>query len=469
MAWSASQRPSWNSLTGFWGERRGDHRELERAACPSALGGKTLKMLVFSDIHFEREEPLTLPPDLEYDGVILAGDIRTPGHKAVHWARRESTFDGRPVIFVPGNHELYTCEMGVELEQMRAAAKGSNVHVLTRDRVVIDGVRFLGCTLWTDFQLPIRQANGLLVADVNRAMAEAEKHVYDFRSIERKIKSKKFRPARQERSLLEVDFALAMHWRDRDWLRLELEKPFAGPTVVVTHHAPALGSVAERYADDWVTPAFVSDLPAEFFDVPVLWVHGHTHSAFDYRRGNCRVLCNPRGYRTPSSAFENAAFDAGLVVEVAAAAAASSDANFRSEQTDATKDARYLSVAQTQALLRAGSRALKKRMAADDLVTVAEAAKLTGASRGTVNAWIRAGRCIGLRHAASTRLPKWQFDANCWPLISQLSKALRSTEGWELLSFLESPHDALGGVTPRAAIEQGHGSRVIEIARHEGL
>lgn len=49
-----------------------------------------------------------------------------------------------------------------------------------------------------------------------------------------------------------------------------------------THHAPAMGSVAERYAADWLTPAFVNDLPDDFFQVPVLWVHGHTHSPFDY-------------------------------------------------------------------------------------------------------------------------------------------------------------------------------------------
>jgi hypothetical protein len=52
----------------------------------------------------------------------------------------------------------------------------------------------------------------------------------------------------------------------------------------------------ERYADDWAWGDFVTELPETFFDVPVLWVHGHTHQPFDYRVRSCRIVCNPRGY-----------------------------------------------------------------------------------------------------------------------------------------------------------------------------
>lgn len=110
-----------------------------------------------------------------------------------------------------------------------------------------------------------------------------------------------------------------MHWIERDWLRRTLEEPFAGPTVVVTHHAPAAGSVAPQYAADWVTPAFASDLPAEFFDVPMLWIHGHTHSAFDYEHARCRVASNPRGYPSKTGSFENPQFDPGFVIDLGGA------------------------------------------------------------------------------------------------------------------------------------------------------
>lgn len=107
-----------------------------------------------------------------------------------------------------------------------------------------------------------------------------------------------------------------MHWIDRDWLHRQLQETFDGPTVVVTHHAPARASVAERYAQDWLTPSFVSALPASFFEVPKLWVHGHTHSSFDYVEGSCRVVSNPRGYRMGDGGSENRQFDRGFVVHV---------------------------------------------------------------------------------------------------------------------------------------------------------
>jgi hypothetical protein len=85
--------------------------------------------------------------------------------------------------------------------------------------------------------------------------------------------------------------------------------------VVLTHHGPHRLSLAPRFADHWVSTAFINELPAAFFDVPVLWVHGHTHTSFDYRIGGCRVLCNPRGYaRSGAGAAENPRFDARCVV-----------------------------------------------------------------------------------------------------------------------------------------------------------
>lgn len=153
-----------------------------------------MKILVLSDIHLELGTSLTVPTGLTadaYDVVILAGDIHSPGHKAVHWAQRESTFVGKPVVLVPGNHEFYGRVMTIELAEMKTTAAGSNVHLLDRDSVVIDGVRFLGCILWTDFQLPVRQPSGGLEVDVGRALLDANRRVNDFRLIEVLSPSKK--------------------------------------------------------------------------------------------------------------------------------------------------------------------------------------------------------------------------------------------------------------------------------------
>lgn len=265
-----------------------------------------MRLLVLSDLHLEFGSPLELPADLPYDAAILAGDINSPGHRAVQWAKQPSTFGGRPVIYVPGNHEFYDREINAERQLMAESAEGSKVHLLHRQAVEIDGVRFLGATLWTDFACPIETDAGPR-SDVAMAMAASLRFVVDYRAIH-------VNEAGDRRRLTPAD-TLAEHRQDLAWLTKELTRPCELPTVVVTHHGPSLRSVARRYAGDWVTGAFISDLPPMFFEKPALWVHGHTHTGFDYRQGNCRVVCNPRGYRMRDSSWENPGF-LPLVVEV---------------------------------------------------------------------------------------------------------------------------------------------------------
>lgn len=287
-----------------------------------------MRLLVLSDLHLEFGNSYKVPHGIEYDAVVLAGDIDSPGHKAVDWARRESTFDGRPVLYVAGNHEFYGSEMAAELAGMRRAAEGSNVHVLDRDAVVIEGVRFLGCTLWTDFQLPVLRPDVDIArvvlrpdssfdVDVARALRVANQSLNDFRCIEVLAPAMRQQRAREFRRLLIAEDTLAMHWIDRDWLRRTLAEPFAGPTVVVTHHAPHSASVNYRYGRDLLAPAFVSELPESMFAMADLWVHGHTHGTGDYVINNrCWVVSNQRGYRLLDSSFENHLFDPALVVSV---------------------------------------------------------------------------------------------------------------------------------------------------------
>ena len=99
-------------------------------------------------------------------------------------------------------------------------------------------------------------------------------------------------------------------------LRSALQAPHDGPTVVVTHHAPCTGSIHPKYADSPITPAFVSDLD-ELVEASgaALWIHGHVHDSYDYRVGNTRVLCNPRGYGK-EGVNENRRFDPALTVTV---------------------------------------------------------------------------------------------------------------------------------------------------------
>jgi predicted phosphohydrolase len=192
----------------------------------------------------------------------------------MRWAMRH--FSDRPVIYVPGNHEFYghDIELTTELE----AAAPENITVLSDDALVLDGVRFLGSALWTDFKL---HGEG----EAWFARERARRYMNDFVRIRQG--GHRFRP----------EDSVELHEASRTWLVCQLEQAFDGPTVVVTHHLPASTSIATRYANDPLNPAFASRLEGLIENYqPALWIHGHTHDACNYELFRTRIVCNPRGY-----------------------------------------------------------------------------------------------------------------------------------------------------------------------------
>jgi len=198
---------------------------------------------------------------------------------------------------VPGNHEFFGSELAVQLRALRRAARAQDVHLLDGDAVLIDGVRFLGATLWTDFALYGDEPH-----TIEHAMAVAERGMVDYRVIRSRFATP-----------LTPSDTRAIHLLQARWLARELSLPCEHATVVVTHHLPHPNSVHPRYAADPMNPAFASDLSALVRDPVRLWIHGHTHESMDYVTHGTRVVCNPRGYLPQEP---NAAFDPGLVVEL---------------------------------------------------------------------------------------------------------------------------------------------------------
>lgn len=247
-----------------------------------------MKLHILSDLHTEYAD--FDPPTTDADVIILAGDIGV-GKDGVDWAAR--SFTDIPVIYVPGNHEYYGSDIGV-IDELRSCAP-ANVFVLSDDRRDIDGVRFLGTTLWTDFRLYGE-------AEAFYSRKRARESIEDFNSIRN-----------GERTFTPED-SVALHETSKAWLDKELAEDFDGPTVVVTHHLPASPSIAEVYRDDPLNPVFASRLEDLIERVgPELWIHGHTHIPCDYEIFDTRVVCNPRGY--PAEAASRG-FQSGLVVEV---------------------------------------------------------------------------------------------------------------------------------------------------------
>ena len=247
-----------------------------------------MKLHILNDLHIEFED--FRPPVTDADVVVLAGDIGV-GVEGLRWA--EARFLDKLVIYVPGNHEFYHHDI-VLIDELKAEALG-NIHVLNDDQVVIDGVRFLGSILWTDFAL-------FGEADKFFAMQTARQQMTDFSIIQNH--GHRFTP----------EDAIRLHTASRDWLVAMLAEPFAGKTVVITHHAPSSQSVHPRYARDLLTPAFASNLENLMDgDRAALWIHGHMHESFDYDVYDTRVVCNPRGY-APNAL--NPDFRSDWVVEI---------------------------------------------------------------------------------------------------------------------------------------------------------
>jgi predicted phosphodiesterase len=254
-----------------------------------------MRLQVLSDLHLERAPFDSDAADA--DAIVLAGDVSN-GTRGVAWARRWA--DDRPVLYVAGNHEFYGHTFPGLIGDMRSAAAGSSVRVLENDEVVLDGVRFLGCTLWSDFDFDGRERRA-------RSMQLCERFVNDYALIH-------FGP--RDRRLAARDTRMS-HLSSRRWLRARLEQPHDGPTVVVTHHAPLIRGRPPSPELRAIAGAFASDVTELMGgDRVALWIFGHTHRFADLELRGTRVLSNPRGY--PHESVDG--FDPACVVDLGAPA-----------------------------------------------------------------------------------------------------------------------------------------------------
>ena len=265
-----------------------------------------MKMLVYSDLHLDLHRfELQLAPELlqTIDVVVLAGDI-TEGTAGLRWAR--DTFPDTAIVYVDGNHEFYSQNWDKHIDVMRVLAAEREIHYLEKDSVVIDGVRFLGCALWTDFALNGEDAK-------MDSMVAARQRMNDYKRI--KISATQDMYWQRKHRLFPA-MAASRHHESREWLEEQLSQGNAARTVVVTHHAPHAGSIPESFAGHALSPAYASDLTG-LMGRTKLWIHGHIHESVDYEVGGTRIISNPRGYkRTFSEEMENEAFREDFCLEL---------------------------------------------------------------------------------------------------------------------------------------------------------
>jgi hypothetical protein len=254
-----------------------------------------MKIQLLSDLHLEVHPHFQPRPAPDAQLLVLAGDIGSyqAGSLLAGDDFGLERFSPRlgwptPVLYVPGNHEYDNLDFDAAHERLRAACERLGITWLEREVVELAGVRFIGTTLWADFDA--------LVTDSDRLDGSGARVL--------KKRAKAFRAAnyyiQKMGTTRRGEAMLAEGWREQglaceQWLRRALAVPYDGTTVVVTHFAPSLRSADPRYGLTPGTAGFCNSLD-DLLPLARFWLHGHLHCQQDYLAEGCRVLVNTLGY-----------------------------------------------------------------------------------------------------------------------------------------------------------------------------
>ena len=284
-----------------------------------------MKIQLLSDLHLEVHPHLVPTPAPEADLLVLAGDIGSYQNGSLlqdadFGLARFSPLNGWPVpvLFVPGNHEYDTQDFDLAHARLRETCTRLGIVFLERAVITaaelfqrnpsVSNVRFIGTTLWTDFDAlsPPAAAPGASLTPLLKARDKAFRAANFY--LRKALTTRQGQPLLAEQVREQALVCQA-------WLRAALATPFEGQTVVITHFAPSLHSADPRYGLTPGTAGFCNALD-ELLPLAQLWLHGHLHCPSDYVSHGCRVVANPLGYARKS---EQAQFQPQLCLELSAA------------------------------------------------------------------------------------------------------------------------------------------------------
>lgn len=256
---------------------------------------------LYSDLHLEFagfEIPASKTvPDNEIV-LVLAGDIyvQKKYKQAIPFL---DSIKGRykSVLLVPGNHEYYGSSIDTADTKMETFLSEYGVTFLNRKSIFIDGVKFIGATLWTDFN-----RNDPL------ATFYAQSKMNDYHKIRQGPRGEPYKMK------LNPHRTMLINSIDRDYIATELASAGDTPCVVITHHPPTMQytQIGDRMSDVGYAYGNTGLENLILDHSPKLWLCGHTHIKADYMAGDTRVLNNPRGY----AGYERIETDMDSVIEL---------------------------------------------------------------------------------------------------------------------------------------------------------
>ena len=276
-----------------------------------------IRLTVLSDIHLDSAWLEIQESDIRPDVVALIGDIHD-GTAGIEWAAQ--TWRNASILYVPGNHEFAGAVMqDRRYEIQRAAMRHKNVHLLDRQGITIDGVRFMGATLWTDlnfygeYPTPFTPLTPDFTGRIQWRDGSQHNSFELFRSCFDRTQQVTHEAASRNFSLADCARLFNM---DRRFLEKELSDPLPyRKKVVLTHHLPSAKSIAPDFANAPSNVVFASHLD-ELVQQSTIWCHGHTHHSCRYFHEKTEVICNPRGYAKPNCGDQNPHFDKHFLIEI---------------------------------------------------------------------------------------------------------------------------------------------------------
>lgn len=213
--------------------------------------------------------------------LLLAGDIGSFSVPNLRPFLKDCSELYRHVIYILGNHEYYSYD-GLDMISIEKVATDTanwindevgraNFHFLNKSSVVLDGVKYLGATLWAN------------IDDYQRDIIELK--INDYKLINR-----------PDGSVITADDTIEIHKSHVEWLTSELSDKDT-PTVIITHHLPTKKLQHEKYAIYGnVASSFYTDLEYLMQDNVRLWVCGHTHSYVKSKVSDTLLITSPFGY-----------------------------------------------------------------------------------------------------------------------------------------------------------------------------
>jgi DNA repair exonuclease SbcCD nuclease subunit len=254
-----------------------------------------MKGSVASDLHLEHHALADLPGG---DLLLLSGDVwavapmrpKAQDADSRAWRKRYTKFcqeeliKYKHVLLIMGNHEHYggIFEDTADILRTFLSAHAPHAILLDNETTEVDGVVFIGTTLWAPYGFGTWQHIAI------------QKGMNDFHCIRTMERLDEYPTPSRGRTLVVPDiykqYVNAKLFLE-DALRLNQGKP----TVVMTHHAPSHLCLVEQSRE--FNDAYASNQHnlLDSFDI-AMWTYGHTHDNKRVRVNHTLIVSNQRGY-----------------------------------------------------------------------------------------------------------------------------------------------------------------------------